>query len=158
MKVVDNLLGNLRWLDSALESESGQALIEAAISLPLLMVLLIGAAEFARFAYAAIEVANAAKAAVQYGAQNGITAGDTVGIQTAASNEAANLTGVTATSSQSYICSDGSAYSSATQCPASFVETTLTVNTSATYNPLIHLPGFGGSMTLKGRALQKVGD
>lgn len=158
MKVVDNLFRNLRWLDSALVSDSGQSLIEAAISIPLLLTILIGAAEFARFAYASIEVANAAKAAVQYGAQNGITSGDGAGIQTAATNEAANLAGVTATPSMSYICSDGSAYSDATQCPSAFVETTLTVNTSATYNPLIHLPGFPGSMTLTGRAIQKVGD
>jgi hypothetical protein len=65
---------------------------------------------------------------------------------------------VTATSSLSYKCSDGSTYSGTTQCPLGFVETTLTVNTSATYNPLIHLPGFPGSMTLTGQAIQEVGD
>jgi Flp pilus assembly protein TadG len=158
MKVILRTLEKARWPKAALGEESGQSLIEVAVSLPLLLTLLIGSAEFARLAYAAIEVSNAAKAGVQYGAQNSVTAGDTAGIQTAASNEAANLQNVTATGSKAYTCTDGSAYSAATQCPSSFVETTLTVTTSTTYDPLIHLPGFPGSMTLRGHAAQKVGD
>ena len=49
--------------------------------------VLIGAAEFARAAYAYIEVSNAARAAVQYGAQNDATALDTAGMLTAAKND-----------------------------------------------------------------------
>ena len=45
----------------------------------LLVPILIGSAEFARAAYAYIEVSNAARAAVAYGAQTHATALDTAG-------------------------------------------------------------------------------
>src|SRR3954451_22469131 len=78
--------------------ESGQALVETAFAVLLLTPVLIGGAELARVAYAAIEVANAARAGVQYGTQNGFAASDTTGIQTAAANDASNLTGFSSTS------------------------------------------------------------
>ncbi len=57
----------------------------------ILVPILIGAGEFARAAYAYIEVSNAARAAVQYGAQNHATSddtvGDTAGMLTAARND-----------------------------------------------------------------------
>ena len=54
--------------------EDGQSLVELALTVPILLLLLLGAAELARVAYAAIEVSNAAEAAVRYGAQNSTTA------------------------------------------------------------------------------------
>lgn len=42
-------------------NEAGQALVELALAVPLLFMLLIGAVEFARVVYAAIEVSNAAR-------------------------------------------------------------------------------------------------
>src|ERR1700742_683559 len=77
-----------RILHSCLIGDTGQGLLELALTLPLLMLILLGAAEFARFAWAAIETANAARAGVQYGAQTQITASDNVGMQTAALNDA----------------------------------------------------------------------
>jgi hypothetical protein len=139
-------------------NDSAQALVETALVLPVLSILLIGATEFALVAYAAIEVSNAAKAGVQYGAQNGATASDTSGIATAASNDAANVTGLTTTSSYSCICSDGSASTcQPTDCPNSHIEEILTVNTQTSYHPPIALPGFSGPYTLKGQAIQKCG-
>src|SRR3974390_781224 len=87
------------------ESESGQGLVELALVSGLFFVpILIGAGEFARAAYAYIEVSNAARAAVQYGAQNGATALDTAGMLTAAKNDYAfdanNLTLL----QSSYVC------------------------------------------------------
>jgi Flp pilus assembly protein TadG len=136
--------------------DAGQALVETALIFPILVSLLIGAAEFARLAYAAIEVANAAKAGVQYGAQSGAMASDTNGIATAASSDAANLTGLTTTSSYTCMCSDGTASTCTnTDCANSHIEQTLTVNTQASINPLIHLPGLPTTYTLKGKAIQK---
>jgi Flp pilus assembly protein TadG len=136
--------------------DAGQALVETALIFPVLISLLIGAAELARLAYAAIEVANAAKAGVQYGAQSGTTAADTTGIATAASSDAANLTGLTTTSSYSCICSDGTASTCTnTDCANSHIEETLTVNTEASIDPLIHLPGLPTTYTLRGKAIQK---
>jgi Flp pilus assembly protein TadG len=136
--------------------EAGQALVETALIFPVLIALLIGAAELARVAYAAIEVSNAARAGVQYGAQSGATASDSTGIATAAANDAANLTGLVTTSSYSCVCSDGTASTCAnTDCANSHIEETLTVNTVETINPLIHLHGLPRTYTLKGKAIQK---
>jgi len=138
------------------DREAGQALVETALVIPLLLTLLIGTAEIARVAYAAIEVANAAHAGAQYGAQNGYTASDTTGITNAAAFDAANLTGLTTTSSYSCICSDGSSSTCAPgDCASSHTEETLTVNTQATIDPIIHLPGLPTTYTVKGQAIQK---
>ena len=136
--------------------EAGQSLVEMALVLPVLITILIGAAEIARVAYAAIEVANAAHAGAQYGAQSGYTASDATGIATAASNDAANLNGMTTTSSYACVCSDGSASTcQPTDCANSQIEQTVTVNTSVTFDPLIHLPGLPKTYTLKGQAIEK---
>ncbi len=57
-------------LRSLRHGETGGALVETALTLPLLVTLTLGSVELARVAYTSIEVANAAKAAVSYGAQN----------------------------------------------------------------------------------------
>jgi Flp pilus assembly protein TadG len=166
-----------------LKSETGQALIETALTLPLLCLILLGAVEFARAVYAAIEVSNAASAAVQYGASGHGPAGDwsvsgstySGGIVNAAVNDAANLTGsnaITVTSiSTSCKCADPSA-PAPTSCSdnktcvnsnTAMVET-LTVKTKATYHPLISYFGLGNSgfffgpnaFTLYGQASQVV--
>jgi Flp pilus assembly protein TadG len=131
-------------------------MVETALIFPMLLALLIGAAEFARVAYAAIEVANAARAGAQYGAQSGFNASDTTGIATAASKDAANVTGLVTTSSVSCICSDGTASTCAnTDCANSHTEEILTVNTQVTIDPLVHVPGLPRTYTLKGKAIQK---
>ncbi len=136
--------------------ERAQALVELGFTLPVLVVLLIGAVEFARAAYTGIEVSNAARAAVQYGAQNSTTAADTTGMQTAATNEAPDIVLGQTTVSTSYICSDGSSTTGTPPtCSSATVETILTVQTQATYTPLIHIPGLGASFTLYGQAVEK---
>lgn len=136
--------------------EAGQALVETALVFPVLIALLVGTFEMARVAYAAIEVANAARAGAQYGAQSGYTAQDATGISNAAANDAANLTGLTTTSSYACVCSDGtSSTCQPTDCPNSHKEETLTVNTQVTFDPVIHLPGIPKTYTLNGQAIQK---
>ncbi len=138
-------------------TENGQALVELALSLPILVTIFVGAAEFARVVYASIEVSNAAMAGVQYGAQNPNTAGDTAGIQTAASNDAADISLGPTSVSKACICSDGSASTCLpTDCSTSNIETILTVQTQTSFDPGIHLPGLSATYTLYGRAVQKV--
>lgn len=138
------------------QETAGQSLIETALLGSLFMVLLLGIIELGRVAYAAIEVANAARAGAAYGAQNGSTASDSTGISNAATNDAANLTGLSTTSSYACVCSDGTASTCAHgDCSTSHIEEILTVNTQANFNPLFHLPGLPTSYTLKGKAVQK---
>ena len=57
------------------ESRNGQALIEFAITLPLLFLLLVNAVNFGGFLFAWITVANAARAGAQYMVRGGATFG-----------------------------------------------------------------------------------
>ncbi|HLY42548.1 MAG TPA: TadE/TadG family type IV pilus assembly protein [Terracidiphilus sp.] len=141
--------------------EDGQALVELALTMPLLIVILVGAAEFARATYAGIEVSNAARAAVQYGAMTGGHLSDTNGMTNAIQNDSFNL-GTTVTISSGFptsstICSDGSKYSGGCTAPAGPI-TTLSVKTQTTFKPLIQLPGLSGGITMYGFAQEEVLD
>lgn len=141
----------------ALKDEIGQAMIEIAVTLPLLMLILVGAVEICRVAFASIEVSNAALAAVEYGTQNPVTAADLAGIQTAASNDAPEIPLDPVNVSHSCICSDGTASTCASgDCSSSNIETILTVQTQTTINPGFHLPGLPTTFVLHGQAVQKV--
>lgn len=138
-------------------SRDGGALVETALAMPLLIAMLIGAAEFGMAMYTAVEVANAATAGVQYGALKASNSGDTVGIQRAAANDAPDITLATPVVSHSCVCSDGSSSTClATDCSSSHPETILTVETQTTFSPGFTLPGLPTSFTIHGRAVQKV--
>lgn len=152
--------------------QSGQALIELAVSLPLFVLLLLGAAEFGRLAYLAIEVTDAAKAAAQYGSQNATTMLDTPGMLLVAQKSApfvyANCTNFTATPQLPLTCtcmasgspnpSTPNATTCATNCPSgSYLVYVLQISTSASCNPIFHAPGFSAAnITLRGSAVQEV--
>ena len=140
--------------------DAGQALVELALTIPLLLLLLLGAVELARAAYASVEVTNAASAAVRYGAQNRTTAQDFPGMQLAAQNDAANITLTSTTPARTCSCSDGTQSGSSCagfRCTdgAATMET-LTVMTTANFDTLVHLPGLPTTFTLRGYAVQKV--
>lgn len=149
------------------DDEAAQALVELSLILPLFFLLLIGAVELGRVAFAAIEISNAAKAGAQYGAQSAFYSQDTNGIIAAAQNDAndiyiINPTNFSVSSSISYICSDGTATTSSggnsASCTSSTatVEQTLTVNTQVTFDPLFHIRGMASTFTLRGQSVQKV--
>src|ERR1019366_7388583 len=89
------------------KSEAGQALVELALTMPMLVVILFGAVELASVTYEAIELSN-----------------------------------FTTSVSSSCACSDGTSAASCTlaSCPTSQLEQILTVQTSATFTPLIRIP------------------
>lgn len=137
----------------------GQALVEFALIIPTLIVILIGAGELARLAYAAIEVSNAAHAGVSYGAQNSSTAADFTGMENAAALDAQNVPGFTATAKDVCTCANGTAVSSCdsapTACGDSFI-VYVQVNTSAQFDPLFHCPGLPKTYTVRGQAMMRV--
>ena len=137
--------------------EHGGALIEAALTLPILFLLLLGATQFALVEYEAIEVRNAANAGAQYGTSSPALARDTTGIQLAARMDAANISMGTPQVSISCICSNGAASTCAnTDCSSSHIEQILTVQTQATYTPPFRWPGMPTTFTLTGVAVRKV--
>ena len=137
--------------------EEGNSLVEFAVTMPVLILLVLGAAELGSITYASVEVANAARAGVSYGCQTSTTAADTTGIQNTAAADAPDVTLGTTTVTTSCICSDGSASTcKTTDCSTSNIETILTVQTQASVTPLIHIPAVPTSFTVHGQAVQKV--
>jgi len=160
MEMVKRKLLPRGWMKRNENAESGQALIELALSLSLMLLLMLGAVEFGHVAYAAIEVSNAAAAGSAYGSQASGYAGDTQGIANAAQNDAnfSGLTSFTATSFYTCSCSDGTASTCTIgDCPNSHIEVSVTVNTSASFKPLVHVPGLPSTITLRGQSIRKCG-
>jgi Flp pilus assembly protein TadG len=159
-------LRSAAWPRTEQSSEEGSALVELALSLPVLLVMLLGAAEFARLAYASIEVVNAAHAAAIYASSSHAALSDSPGITNAAGTDSGNLTGsnaiqVTSVSS-SCSCSDtsvslssGSDNSTCFNAHAGMI-TTVTVQTKSTFSPVIRMPGSAMSFNLYGNSSQVV--
>lgn len=153
-----------KWMRE--RGEAGQALVEAAVAAPLFFILLLGAAELARVSYQAIEVANAARAGVQYAAQNEHT-NDNTGIALAAQNDAPDnyaQSPLTTSVSSGYMCADGttsytvSSSGGATCASGATAYPTVTVTTSATFDPLVHIPGLPATFGLSSSATETCGD
>jgi Flp pilus assembly protein TadG len=91
-----------------LRSDDGASMLELSLMAPILVLLAIGLIEISRFAYYSIQVGGAARAGVQYGAQNLVSATDTSGMVAAATADAENVPGFAATASVSCTCADAS--------------------------------------------------
>jgi Flp pilus assembly protein TadG len=88
----------------ARRSESGAAMVELAFALPVLAILLIGTADFARVFHLAMALTNAARAGAQYGAKN-LGGGATAAEMEAAAMGSVNVP-VLAQASQRCECAD----------------------------------------------------
>ena len=88
-----------RW--RARRRQSGQALIELAIALPVLLALAIGVIDIGRYAYVAILIGNAARAGAAYGSEGNSQSVDSTGITNAADYDFAGaLSGSTTNNGQ----------------------------------------------------------
>ncbi|HEY2019162.1 MAG TPA: TadE family protein [Bryobacteraceae bacterium] len=167
-------------------SDRGSAIAELAYVLPLLSLVLIGAAELGRIAYFAIEVSNAARAGAAYGAQNSGTAATQnstaeSAITTAALDDAPELakvatsftaTAVTVEDCETVNSNSGAVtenpsppvpYPMVTPCATSTttgVTNTIVnyvqVTTQATVKTMLKYPGIPTSFTLNGFAQMRV--
>jgi Flp pilus assembly protein TadG len=150
-----------RFLNGA---EAGSALVETALTFPVLMAMLLGAVQLGVMAHGSIEVTNAARAAAQYAAMNGGGYHDSSGLQIAAQNDAGELTITSATATSSCACSDATGACTADpttkvySCTKGKPIVTITVTTNAGYPSLIKIPGLFSSntFTLRGFAQQEV--
>jgi Flp pilus assembly protein TadG len=135
----------------------GQSAAELALIAPILLLLLLASADFARVFYMAIAVNNAARAGAQYGSQTVITAADSQGMAAAAKSDGSNVPNLTATASQC-TCE---ASTTVTACSASYctnnpTATFVEVDTSAPFQTLVTYPGIPSSLTLSGKAIMAV--
>jgi Flp pilus assembly protein TadG len=134
-----------------LRCESGTSLVEFAIVLPFLALLLLGLIDFGRYTYDGILAANAARAAVQYGAQNLQKAADVPGMKAAAVADAGSLSGLTVTPN-GYCSVSGSNGLCTTSGAVAYVQATAT----GLFYPLIKYPGLPSQVSVTGYALMRV--
>ena len=131
-------------------TDSGAALVEMTMVMPLLLLMALGVGDFGRIMYAAITLSHAARAGAAYGAQSNGYAGDVPGILQAAQDEAQNIAPITVTSQRVCECPGGAAVSCAlASCagygaPRAFVEVTV----SRTFSTLVPFPGVPSSVPL----------
>jgi Flp pilus assembly protein TadG len=138
--------------------EEAQSLVELALVAPLFMLLLLGSAEFARFAWASVLTSNAARAGASFGAQNPGNSVNTAGIQAAAAADSVNLTGLTTTTPPiSCVCSNGTAIP-AGQCSnaLSYCAAPATITDYVTVNTTSTVSVFGRSFTARGQSIMVV--
>jgi Flp pilus assembly protein TadG len=114
----------------------GQAAVELALVLPVLVVLLMIVGEFLRVYYTTIELNNAARAGVQYGIHSPANAANLHGMQQAALNDGSDISGMTAVATEYCECSNGSSVSCGTAGACSDERVYIEVDTAATFHTL----------------------
>lgn len=131
------------------KNQRGNALMEFAICSFLIMMLTAGVTEFSRSFSAADMAASAAEAGAQYGALSPAHWSDYAGMQAAALNDANNMTGVTATASNTCYCQLGGI---PVTCPASCSSgspiTYVTVQVTVPFTSILSLPYIPTTPTL----------
>lgn len=144
----------------AYRGERGAALVEIAITLPLLLVVLVGTIDFGRAFRTAMIVINAARAGAQFGAQTPINSGNTAEmIATADGVLAANglASGPATTATRLCLCADDSGQYTATSpvntcsttaCATGHLAVTVTVSVSRTFSMITPIPGLPDSVTI----------
>lgn len=137
-----------------LRGEQASSLVELAAMLPVFMLLLVGAVDFGRAYYLAIQVAGAAQAGATYGSQN---PHDTTGMTAAAMDDAPNVPNVSVSSATSGCeCADGTGYSancsSTPSCPSNNVVYRVNITVQGTYTPILPWPGIPSTIALTSSA------
>lgn len=139
-------------------NETGQALIELAVSSMLVCILILGLIQCGYWEYESIELVSAAQAGAQYGAQSGTSAIDNSGMQKAALSDAYNVPGAAATASHFCSCSDGTSSTClGTDCPSSHLVEYVKVVTTATVMSPFRLSSLPQNILLSSQAVMRVG-
>ena len=166
-KPTSNLLAKVHGLRGTFRSQSGQSLVELALLTPLLLVLVIGTIEMGRYASLALVVGNAARAGAAYGSQSTTKAADTSGIQTAAKNDAQNISGLTVTSTFVCGCDTGGTVipnpetkaACATTCAAgAHLVVFSQVTVVGTFSSLLNYPGIPATLTITSTATERIAE
>ena len=149
-----------RYTHRLARGETGSALAEIAVVLPLLVLMLIALIEVGRFGSYIIMTANAARAGAQYGAQNTITANDVAGMKTSAKSDAQNDAGLSANAITFCQCADGTVSTCLpADCSSSHRLIFVQVDTTGTWQSLTNFPGLPASLktiTVHGKSVMRV--
>ena len=122
---------------------SGNIMIELALVAPLLLLMVAGAADFARVYFNSVTLSNAAGTGAFYGAQGNIYSVQDAQMQQVAQNDASDLGKITTTSSHYCDCPSGTKVDCITGSCATYGAPRVYVTTHAekTFTPLLPFPG-----------------
>jgi Flp pilus assembly protein TadG len=140
--------------------QHGQSLVELALTLPVLIVLLVVALDFARVFNISMALTDAARAGAQWGAQNRASAANLLAIEQAACNSMADISctpGTNTTASTFCQCAGSSGtISCASPGGCANVLNFVTVTATATFSTVIGYPGLPSSIPLSASATMQV--
>lgn len=159
----------LTRLRRAVAPDSGGALIELAVALPVLILILVAAIDFSRVFYTAMALTNAARAGAQFGAHSTANSGNFAGME-ATAVASVNTTGITAVASRTCQCATDLGVFSPTSptvndcvtpspisCSERHLVITVTVETRKTFNTIFgNVPGIPNTINLVRTATQRV--
>jgi Flp pilus assembly protein TadG len=163
MRIKRSLLSFARRLGS---ERAGASAVELALVAPMLVGLVLPMVDLAFGAYNKMRVQDSAEAGAQYALQSGYNSGS---VSSAAKNATVLGNAVTVTSASACYCVTAGVIPTTTSvCGAACADGTtagtyVTVNTQATYTPLIvsqwllnAIPGMTNPMTLTGKAIVRI--
>jgi hypothetical protein len=133
----------------------GQSFVEFAVVAPVLLLFLLGIADFGRVFFIAIALNNAARAGTQFGIQNPANAADTSGMIQAARNDGSSVPGLTATASEYCECPDGSTPACDSSPSCSDLRVYVEVDTAGSFQTLLNYPGIPSSIALTGKSVMR---
>lgn len=140
-------------------NDRGSSLVETALVIPVLLLMLFGAVDFGRAFYLSMEVSGAAQAAAEYGVQSPT---DTVGMQTAATQDAPDVSNLSVTTpTYGCECADGTGYSASCStvptCTGSNLVYRVNVSVSTNYSPWFPWPGIPSRLPIANSASMRSG-
>jgi hypothetical protein len=127
--------------------------------LPVLIVLLLIALDFARLYSMAMAVTDAARAGAQFGAQNRTAAANVLGMEQAACNSMPNVTctpGTNAIATSFCKCSGTTVSCTSPGTCGTYVQDFVQVTTNGTFSTVVPYPGIPHSISLNGSATMQV--
>ena len=136
--------------------EEAQSLVELALVVPLFLLLLLGSAEVARFAWTAVLTANAARAGAAYGSQSVVTAANVAVIKAVAANDGVNLTNLVTTPTTFCACSNGNVINDCVNTASSDFPAPATILNYVQVNTTSTVSVFGKSFTATGQSIMVI--
>lgn len=137
------------------QGQRGSAIVELAIAIPVLILLVIGVADFGRMFLTGITVANAARATAEYATltvEN--SAKDSSVLNQIGRDDAADIGGVLVTSERFCRCPNGTTPACDGTCDAPYSAPEIFVKAKAqkTVNLILRYPGIAGTVTFRDSA------
>jgi Flp pilus assembly protein TadG len=139
---------------------AGQSLVELALLLPVLVLLLVVALDFARMFNMAMAITDGARAGAQWGSLNSAHAANILGIEQAACNSMADISctpGTNASASSFCQCAGSSGIISCTSPGGcTNVQNFVTVTTNITFSTIMVYPGLSSTVPLSATVTMQV--